>query len=66
MPRSEPIKAARGVRDVLPADLPPWRAAELAAEETARRFGYEELRTPLIEQAELIERIGEQTDAVSK
>ena len=66
MPRSEPIKAARGVRDILPADIPQWRAAELAAEETARRFGYEELRTPLIEQAELIERIGEQTDAVAK
>jgi histidyl-tRNA synthetase len=66
MPRSEPIKAARGVRDILPVDLPQWRAAELAAEEVARRFGYEEIRTPLIEQAPLIERIGEHTDAVSK
>ena len=66
MPRSEPIKAARGVHDILPADLPRWRAAERAAEETATRYGYEEIITPLIEQAELIERIGADTDAVSK
>jgi histidyl-tRNA synthetase len=66
MPRTEPIKAARGVHDILPADLPLWRAAESAARETAARFGYEEIVTPLIEQAELIERIGEDTDAVSK
>jgi histidyl-tRNA synthetase len=66
MPRSQPIKAARGVHDILPADLPRWRTAEKAAEETATRYGYEEIITPLIEQAELIERIGADTDAVSK
>ena len=66
MPRSEPIKAARGVHDILPASLPLWRAAEGAARDVAHRFGYEEIVTPLIEQAELIERIGEDTDAVSK
>ena len=66
MPRSEPIKAARGVHDILPADLPRWRAAHRAADETAMRYGYEEIITPLIEQAELIERIGADTDAVSK
>lgn len=66
MARPEPIKAARGVRDLVPRARPLWRAAERAAEETARRFGYEEIVTPIIEQAELIERIGEHTDAVSK
>jgi histidyl-tRNA synthetase len=66
MPRSEPIKAVRGVRDVLPRDRPLWRAAELAAADVARRFGYEEIVTPLIEHAELIERVGEDTDAVAK
>jgi len=66
MPRSEPIKAVRGVRDILPRDRPLWRAAELAAGDVARRFGYEELVTPLIEHAELIERVGEDTDAVAK
>jgi histidyl-tRNA synthetase len=43
-----------------------WRIAEKAAADVARRFGYEEITTPLIEHAELIERVGEDTDAVAK
>ena len=66
MPRSEPIKAVRGVRDILPRDRPLWRAAERAAAEVAARFGYQEIVTPIIEHVELIERVGEDTDAVSK
>jgi histidyl-tRNA synthetase len=66
MPRSEPIKAVRGVRDVFPRDRPIWRAAEQAAQDVARRFGYQEIVTPVIEHAELIERVGEDTDAVAK
>src|ERR1700704_5804995 len=66
MPRSEPIKAVRGMRDLLPRERPIWRAAEHAAEDVARRFGYEEIVTPVIERAELIERVGEDTDAVAK
>src|SRR5260370_34209646 len=66
MPRSEPIKAVRGVRDLLPAELPLWRAAETAAGEVARRFGYEEIVTPILEHAELIERAGEDADAFAK
>ncbi|HKC20044.1 MAG TPA: histidine--tRNA ligase [Candidatus Dormibacteraeota bacterium] len=66
MPRSEPIKAVRGVRDLLPGELPLWRAAEQAARDVAHRFGYEEIVTPVLEHAELIERVGEDTDAVAK
>ena len=66
MPRSEPIKAVRGVRDLLPGELPVWRATEQAAREVAHRFGYEEIVTPVLEHAELIERVGEDTDAVAK
>jgi histidyl-tRNA synthetase len=66
MPRSEPIKAVRGVRDILPRERPYWRAAENAAAEVAQRFGYEEIVTPIIEHAELIERAGEDTDAFAK
>ena len=61
-----PIKSVRGVRDILPADLPLWNAAEDAGAQVARRFGYEEIRTPLLEHSELIERVGEDTDAVAK
>src|SRR5215472_15755801 len=66
MPRSEPIKAVRGVRDILPTERPLWRVAETAAAETARRFGYEEIVTPVIEHAELIERAGDDSDAFVK
>ena len=66
MPRSEPIKAVRGMRDILPRDRAIWRVAEKAGADVARSFGYEEIVTPLIEHAELFERVGEETDAVAK
>src|SRR2546427_843563 len=66
MPRPDPTKAVRGVRDFLPAEMPVWRAAQAGAAAVARRFGYEEIVTPIIEHAELIERVGEDTDAVAK
>src|SRR6202521_6121986 len=66
MPRSEPIKAVRGMRDILPRERAIWRVTEKAAADVARRFGYTEIVTPVIEHAELIERVGEDTDAVAK
>src|SRR2546430_6859496 len=66
MPRTEPIKAVRGVRDILPEERALWGVAERAAARVAHRFGYREIQTPVIEHAELIERVGEDTDAVSK
>ena len=66
MPRTEPIKAVRGMRDILPGERATWRAVEKAAADVAVRFGYAEIVTPVIEHAELIERVGEDTDAVAK
>src|SRR5437016_8011803 len=66
MPRTQPIKAPRGVRDILPAAIPLWREAEQGAADVGHRFGYEEIVTPVLEHAELIERVGEDTDAVAK
>ena len=66
MPRTEPIKAVRGMRDILPRERATWRAVEKAAGDVAIRFGYAEIVTPVIEHAELIERVGEDTDAVAK
>jgi histidyl-tRNA synthetase len=66
MPRTEPIKAVRGMRDVLPRERAIWRVVEKAAADVAVRFGYAEIVTPVIEHAELIERVGEDTDAVAK
>jgi histidyl-tRNA synthetase len=66
MTRSQPIKAARGVRDILPAVIPLWKQAEQGAADVAKQFGYQEISTPIIEQLELIQRVGEETDAVAK
>jgi histidyl-tRNA synthetase len=66
MPRSEPIKAARGVRDIVPGAIPLWRQAQDGAARVAEKFGYQEIATPIIEQLELIQRVGEETDAVAK
>jgi histidyl-tRNA synthetase len=67
MPRPQPIKAARGVRDILPAERAAWSLVERTAAEAARRFGYQEIELPIIEPIELIERgVGTGTDAGTK
>jgi histidyl-tRNA synthetase len=66
MPRTEPVKAVRGVRDILPGEMPRWRAAEQAANAVAHRFGYQEIVTAILEHAELIERAGDDSDAFVK
>src|SRR5438270_5945462 len=67
MPPSQPIKAARGVRDTMPAERAAWHVAETAAHEVARAYGYQELVTPILELAALIERgVGQGTDAGGK
>jgi histidyl-tRNA synthetase len=63
---SQPIQSVRGIRDILPAEIALWQAAESAAASVARRYGYEEIRTPIVEHAQLIERLGEDSDAVAK
>ena len=67
MPRTEPIKAVRGVRDILPDERGIWRVAERAAVRVAHSYGYRQIETPVLEHKELIERgVGESTDAGGK
>src|SRR5260221_8553910 len=67
MPPSQPIRATRGVRDILPRERVAWRVAEKAAARVAERFGYQEIETPILEPAELGERgVGGEPDIVSK
>jgi histidyl-tRNA synthetase len=61
------LKAPRGTKDILPPESSLWKEIELAVDEVARLFGYEEIRTPIFEQASLFQRsVGEETDIVSK
>ena len=67
MPTNPPIKAARGLRDILPAERAAYAVVEHAAEDLARGFGYQEVELPIIEPVELIERgVGTGSDAGGK
>ena len=60
-------KAPRGMRDVLPEEVPAWQRLERTAHRLARLFGYEEVRPPLMEETDLFTRsVGEVTDIVEK
>jgi histidyl-tRNA synthetase len=62
-----PIKAVRGVRDILPAEVSRWQRAEAAARSVFEAYGYREIRLPLFERTELFARgIGGETDIVKK
>ena len=63
------------MNDVLPYPPPKdewlqtvrWRYVETVFRDTCRRYGYREIRTPILEQTDLFKRsIGEATDIVSK
>jgi len=59
--------APRGTVDLMPDDVLRWRALERVAHDLFARYGYQELRTPLIEHTRLFVRsIGEVTDIVEK
>jgi histidyl-tRNA synthetase len=65
------IHKIRGTQDILPArftdkldaQVERWDLVERTAREVFRRYGFEEIRTPIIEKTELFERgIGTETD----
>ncbi len=61
------ITAPRGTKDVLPSEVYKWHFVESVARETARRFGFSEIRFPTFEHTELFHRgVGDTTDIVQK
>lgn len=61
------LKAIRGTRDLLPDQTPLWNRVESTARAVFARYGFGEIRTPVIESTELFARgVGEETDIVSK
>lgn len=56
-----------GMVDILPDEARKWQALENLIRTEAERFNFEEIRTPIMEQTELIVRgLGQLTDIVSK
>jgi histidyl-tRNA synthetase len=64
---SNNIQSVRGMNDCLPDVADTWQAFEAIARDWLRRYGYREMRTPILEQTVLFKRaIGEVTDIVEK
>ncbi|AFU98145.2 histidine--tRNA ligase [Simiduia agarivorans] len=61
------IQAIRGMNDLLPAQSGLWQYLENTVSDVLRRYAYQEIRFPVLEQTELFKRsIGEVTDIVEK
>ncbi len=55
------------MHDILPEQIPLWQFLEQRVRDTLARYGYHEMRTPIVEMTELFKRsIGEVTDIVEK
>ena len=61
------IQSVRGMNDCLPEVAETWQAFEAIVRDWLRRYGYREMRTPILEHTGLFKRaIGEVTDIVEK
>ena len=61
------IQSIRGMNDLLPANSGLWQYLEAIVGDVLTRYGYQEIRFPILEQTELFKRsIGEVTDIVEK
>lgn len=61
------IKAQKGTKDILPAEVEQWQNLEEKALEVFTKAGFKEIRTPIFEATELFARgVGDTTDIVNK
>ena len=61
------IQALKGFKDILPDEVGAWQHIEATARDIFQRFGFTEIRVPILEKTELFARsIGEATDIVEK
>ncbi len=61
------LQAIRGMHDILPGEVHQWQRVEQGVRRTLDAYGYQEVRTPILEVTELFKRsIGEATDIVEK
>src|SRR5260364_97806 len=68
-PDQKPLRLAsvKGMNDILPEQAALWAHFEDAAQTTLRAYGYQRIRTPIVEHTSLFARsIGAATDIVEK
>lgn len=62
-----PISAVKGFNDILPVEVRKWQHIEATARDIFSRYGFAEIRVPIMEKTELFARsIGDITDIVEK
>ncbi|MEE1244374.1 MAG: histidine--tRNA ligase [Acutalibacteraceae bacterium] len=60
-------RAVKGTNDILPSEVYKWQFVENRMLETARIFGFNEIRVPVFEHTEVFKRsVGDTTDVVQK
>ncbi|MGQ0549855.1 MAG: histidine--tRNA ligase [Armatimonadota bacterium] len=65
--KKEAVQVPRGMRDILPGEVERWQAVEAAVHELSAIYGFREIRTPIVEHAEVFLRtVGEATDMAEK
>lgn len=61
------IKVLKGTKDILPQNVNMWQMLEEKANKVFSKYGFKEIRTPIIEVTELFSRgVGDTTDIVNK
>ncbi|MDE2161334.1 MAG: ATP phosphoribosyltransferase regulatory subunit, partial [Burkholderiales bacterium] len=66
-PRNQPLTAVKGMNDILPGASARWEAFEARVRALMDRYGYQNIRTPIVEPTALFVRgLGEVTDIVEK
>ena len=61
------IKVLKGMKDILPQEIDLWHKLEKNALDIFTRYGYKEIRTPILESTDLFARgVGDTTDIVNK
>ncbi len=64
---SSKIQGVRGMNDLVPEDIGTWHIVEAALRKIGWQYGYQEIRTPMLEKTALFKQsIGDQTDIVEK
>lgn len=61
------VKALKGFKDIIPGEVETWQLIEQTARSIFDRFGFSEIKVPVLEKTKLFTRsIGETTDIVEK
>lgn len=65
--KKKQIAAVKGMKDILPQEARKWQWVETEAKGIFERYGYREIRTPVLEPTELFEKgTGQTSDVVTK